>query len=101
MRVAPIEDKIREQRLRWYGHVQRAAPDHIARSAVDMEVEGKLPSGRPKLRWDQTIKADLSELQLFAQDTLDKNKWRSRIRVAHPTTCESSQRGTTTSADSP
>ena len=71
MGVAP-EDKIWEQRLRWYGHVQRAAPDHIARSAVDMEVEGKRPRGRPKLRWDQTIKADLSELQLFAQDTLDR-----------------------------
>ena len=32
--VAPIEDKMRENRLRWFGHIQRKPLDALVRKSV-------------------------------------------------------------------
>ncbi|EYB86953.1 hypothetical protein Y032_0270g842 [Ancylostoma ceylanicum] len=47
---APIADKVRETRLRWYGHVLRVNEDTICEVGLDLEVPGKRPKGRPKQR---------------------------------------------------
>ena len=41
--IAPINLKIREKRLRWYGHVFRAEEQSIARTAMDIDVPGRRP----------------------------------------------------------
>ncbi|EYC44065.1 hypothetical protein Y032_0473g2104 [Ancylostoma ceylanicum] len=48
--IAPIADKLRETRLRWYGHVLRANEDTICKVGLDLGVPGKRPRGRPKHR---------------------------------------------------
>ncbi|PIO63301.1 hypothetical protein TELCIR_15099, partial [Teladorsagia circumcincta] len=59
MQTAPVQLKMREQRLRWYGHVLRRPQDHPIRTAMEFEVEGKRPRGAPKKRWRDVIKKDL------------------------------------------
>ncbi|EYB98254.1 hypothetical protein Y032_0133g1802 [Ancylostoma ceylanicum] len=43
--IAAIADKLREIRLRWYGHVLRANEDTICKVGLDLEVPGKRPKG--------------------------------------------------------
>jgi hypothetical protein len=60
--VAPIEEKLVQYRLRWFGHVQRRpleAPVHCGVLSQDNNVgRGR---GRPKLTWGEAIKRYLRE----------------------------------------
>ncbi|VDO80769.1 unnamed protein product [Heligmosomoides polygyrus] len=53
--VAPIADKMREARLRWYGHVLRGKEDSVRKVGLELDVFGKRPRGRPKQRWSDTL----------------------------------------------
>jgi hypothetical protein len=60
--VAPIEEKLVQHRLRWFGHVQRRpseAPVHCGVLSKDNNV--RRGRGRPKLTWGEAIKRDLRE----------------------------------------
>ncbi|VDO92487.1 unnamed protein product [Heligmosomoides polygyrus] len=41
--VAPIADKMREARLRWYSHVLRMKEDRVRKIGLELEVSGKRP----------------------------------------------------------
>ena len=84
MKVAPITKKVQERRLRWYGHVRRREEEHITRLAMSVEVPGRRPRGRPKLRWTDKVKSDLRELGIDERQALDRETWRRLIRVADP-----------------
>jgi hypothetical protein len=61
-RVTPIEEKLIQHRLRWFGHVQRRSPEASVRSRVLKRVDNiKNGRGRPKLTWDKSVKRDLKE----------------------------------------
>src|SRR6218665_2632096 len=81
--VACITDKIREARLRWYGHVERSGDTNIRR-IMKSEVQGLRSRGRQKKRWMDMIQEDLKFLNLKPDDTGRRNLWRQRIRVADP-----------------
>ncbi|KAH0452368.1 hypothetical protein IEQ34_019667 [Dendrobium chrysotoxum] len=50
--VAPVEDKIRESRLRWFGHVKRRPPDDPVRKVEVLDLTYvKKGRGRPKKTW--------------------------------------------------
>ncbi|KAK3543094.1 hypothetical protein QTP70_010647 [Hemibagrus guttatus] len=46
--VGRLGDKVREARLRWFGHVQRRESECIGRRMLDMELPGRRQRGRPK-----------------------------------------------------
>ena len=48
----------------------------IGNSVMAMEVPGKRRRGRPKRRWLDSIRNDLSERELAREDTQDRDKWR-------------------------
>ena len=79
-KVGEISNKVQESRLKWYGHVQRREGECIGKRVVAMEVPGKRRRGRPKRRWLDSIRNDLSE-----RDTQDRAKWRRLIRHIDPT----------------
>jgi len=49
--VAPIKAKMREARLRWFGHVMRRDEVSVVLTAQLVEPAGQRPRGRPKKRW--------------------------------------------------
>ena len=60
--VAPIEEKLTQHRLRWFGHVQRRPPEAPVRNGVLERVDNvKRGRGRPKLTWDESVKRDLKD----------------------------------------
>src|SRR6218665_282878 len=81
--VACITDKIREARLRWYGHVERSGDTNIRR-IMKSEVQGLRSRGRQKKRYMDMIQEDLKFLNLKPDDTGGRDMWRQRIRVADP-----------------
>lgn len=54
--VACIVDKIKEGRLRWFGHVKRRNLTSPVRTVENLIVEGRRSRGRPKLTWDRSIR---------------------------------------------
>ena len=80
-----IQDKLREMRLRWYGHMQRIEENNEVRAVVDMIVPLKRPRGRPRGRWTDGVRRDMQELQITPEDAQDRTFWKSRIRAADPT----------------
>ncbi|KAK3521729.1 hypothetical protein QTP70_015847, partial [Hemibagrus guttatus] len=46
--VGRLGDKVRESRLRWFGHVQRRESEYIGRRMLDMDLPGRRQRGRPK-----------------------------------------------------
>ena len=79
--VAPLSAKMRENMLRWFGHVQRKTHDASVRRIECIIVEGKRSRGRLKRMWEEQIKSDMYELHLFKDLTRDKGRWRRLIHV--------------------
>ncbi|VDO65224.1 unnamed protein product [Heligmosomoides polygyrus] len=81
-RVAAIAAKMREARLRWYGHVFRGKEDSVRKIGLELEVSGKRPRGRPKQRWAGTLHTDLKAVGVHPDLALDREMWRHDTRIA-------------------
>ncbi|KAK3512437.1 hypothetical protein QTP70_009855 [Hemibagrus guttatus] len=57
--VGRLGDKVREARLRWFGHVQRRESEYIGGRMLDMELPGRRQRGRPKRRYVDGINEDM------------------------------------------
>nr|GEY76645.1 hypothetical protein [Tanacetum cinerariifolium] len=79
--IDSIIDKMREGRLRWFGHVKRRPETAPVKRVEAMLVEGSRRRVRPKIRWEDRLKQDMKELILSKYMTSDRNEWRDRIRI--------------------
>ncbi|KAM3395226.1 hypothetical protein P3S68_004231 [Capsicum galapagoense] len=80
--VVSVEDKLREVRLRWFGHVMRSGTDAPVRRCERLALEGfKRGRGRPKMYWRGVIRRDMEQLQLTEDMTLDRKVWRKSIKL--------------------
>ncbi|CAH9118920.1 unnamed protein product [Cuscuta europaea] len=80
--VAPIEDKMRESRLQWFGHVRRRSSDApVRRAEMCGEEAKKRGRGRPKQTWARGVRSDMLLLGLDESMTLERAKWRAGILV--------------------
>jgi len=72
VKVAPIGDKMRESRLRWFGHMKRRSVNAQVRTYERINIsEGCRGRGRPKKSLDGVIREDLKVVGLtedLAQD---------------------------------
>ena len=51
VKVKRFEMKMRESRLRWYGHVMKRDQEYVERKMMEMKLPGKRKRGRPKRRF--------------------------------------------------
>ena len=83
--VAYIEEKIRENRLRWFGHVRCRLTDAPVRRVERIKLgQVKRAQGRPKKTWMDAIRQDIEAKGLSEGILLDRNEWRKLIHVLDP-----------------
>ena len=64
--IKPINIFLKKKRLSWFGEMQRREHDKVAKSVLNNQIEGYRPRGRPKLRWMDHLKQDMTK-QTYAQ----------------------------------
>ena len=84
-KIREISKEVQESRMKWYGHVLRREEEYIGKRVMVMEMPGKRRRGRPKRRWLDNIKNDLSERELSGEDAQDRIQWRRLIINTNPT----------------
>ena len=83
--VAPIEEKVVQHRLRWFGHIERRPPEaplHTGRIKRDENV--KRGRGRPNLTWEESVKRDLKDWNITKELAMDRGAWKLAIHVPEP-----------------
>jgi len=82
VKVAPIEDNMRETRLRWFDHVKRRSVDTPVRRCERINItERKRGRGQPKRSLDKVIKEDLKVIGLTEDMAQDRRLWRDMIKI--------------------
>ena len=84
VKVTEISKKVQERRLQWYGHVMRRDEDYVGRRVLEMEVQGRRRPGRPRRRWMDSVKEDLSERGLTGEEVYDRKRWKRLTRSVDP-----------------
>ena len=84
VKVERLEMKMREGRLRWYGHVIRRDQEYVGRKMMEMELQGKRRRERPKRRFLDVMKEDMGEVGAKETDIEDRKMWRMITRCGHP-----------------
>jgi hypothetical protein len=79
MKVTPIEGKIIEARLRWYGHVMRRDDDGIVRKELDIQENEEVQEDRILFGKHVCGKKKLEEATVQ-----DIRFWRLIVRTADP-----------------
>ena len=80
--VAPVEEKLVQHRLRWFGHIQRRPAEAPVRSGVIRRSGNeKRGRGRPNLTWEESVKRDLKDWCITKELALDRREWKLVIHV--------------------
>ena len=76
---------LKSRRLRWARHVAHMEHFRNAYRVLMGKPEGKKPLGRPRHRWEDNIKMDLSEVVCDPEDWIalaeDRDQWRAYVRA--------------------
>ncbi|CAB3222369.1 unnamed protein product [Arctia plantaginis] len=84
LKVAPLDEKLRSNRLSWYGHVMRRDEENVAKKVLGMRVEGYKRRGRPKKRWMDCVREDMASKGVNSEMTHDRVKWKNHTYCADP-----------------
>ena len=90
---------LRERRLRWFVHVERSSG--AIRTACDIQIDGRLGAGRPKLTWKKLTERDCREWKLTTVDPQERSTWRSGVRSAMHAASQLPGKGPTDVDDAP
>ncbi|KAI5086783.1 hypothetical protein C0J45_23013, partial [Silurus meridionalis] len=77
--VGRFGDKVREVRLRWFGHVQRRNMGYISRRMLRMETPGRRKRGRSRSRFMDVVGEDMQVVGVKEADVEDRGVWRRMI----------------------
>ena len=83
-KVEAIATVMRRRKLEWFGHVKRRGETENIRAVAEMQMEGKRPRGRPKLRWKDTIRRDLKAWKIKEEWATDREKWKGLCKTRYP-----------------
>ena len=69
-------------RLRLFEHIQQRPPEAPVCSGVLKRLDKvKRDRGRPKVTWDESVKRDFKDWNIFEEVALDRSAWRLAINV--------------------
>ena len=80
--IGCLESALRQSRLRWFGHVERAN-SHIS-SIRFLDVDGRRRRGRPRKTWSELVKDDLGLAGLAPGLAANRAAWRRGIQSHVP-----------------
>jgi hypothetical protein len=76
---------IKSRRMRWARHVARMGETRNAYRILVGKPEGKRPLARPRHRWVDNIKTDLTEIEWDGMDWIeqaqDRDQWRALVNT--------------------
>ena len=87
VKVEQLGMKMREGRLRWYGHVMGRDQEYIGRKMIEMELLGKRKRGRPKIfrsRFLDVVKEDMGKVGMNETNVEHRTIWRKMICCGYP-----------------
>jgi hypothetical protein len=71
--------------MSWAGHVARMGEERNEYGVLVVNPEGKRPLGRPRSRWNDGIRIDLTEIGWGGVDWIrvaqDRDRWRAVVSV--------------------
>ena len=74
-KIAKLGDKLRNARLRWYGHVKRREEGCLGKRMMEMAVPGRRKRGRPRRIWMDLTRQDMERVGAKKEDEVDRDKW--------------------------
>jgi hypothetical protein len=80
--VAPVEEKLVQHRLRWFGRRPEEAPIH--NGVIRRTGNNKRGRWRPNLTWEESVKRDLKDWCITKELALDRREWKLAINVSEP-----------------
>ena len=85
-KVREISKKV-HCRSKWYGHVLRREEEYVGKIVMVTEVPGKRRRGRPKRRWVDNIKNNLSERELLGEEAQTQEVSHKKYLMRHLLRC--------------
>jgi hypothetical protein len=85
LKVAPVIEKMRSNRLSWYGHGMWRDESHITKRVMSINVDGYSRKGRPKKRWIDCVMDDMRIKRVSMEMTSDRRGWKKKACCADPT----------------
>ena len=80
--IESMGQRLRENRLQWFGHVVQLEGDDVIKRVRKMQIPGEARGrGRPRMTWDAVVKKDMAECELHEEMALDRSEWRVAIRI--------------------
>ena len=77
-------DGYERKKVEMVWHVKRRSDDNPLRKAMDFEVDGRRPPGRPRKTWKKTLEEDMRLAGVREEDALDRGRWRAMTKRQTP-----------------
>ena len=75
-KIVKLGDKLRNARLRWYGHMKRKEKGYVGKRMMEIAVPGRRKRGRQRRRWMNLGREDMERVGAKDGDEVDRDKWR-------------------------
>ena len=59
--VDDLEEHLRQNRLRWFGHIVRRDEEVEIKKVLELKIEGQRKRGRPVKRWIDMVEEDMKK----------------------------------------
>ena len=81
-KVAPVTEKMKGNRLSWYGHVMRRDDTHVTNRVMGMNVDGRRVM--PKKRWMDCVTNGILEKGVDDAMTANREDWKKMTYCVDP-----------------
>ena len=72
---------LRKRPLRWYGHVLKKEREETTKNMINVQVQGKRRSGRPKKRWLDNIRDDMKDYKVTKCMAQNRSAWHMKTNA--------------------